>query len=198
MMSGARSVGASAAPTAISAMPASRQRVCHSISHKPPAIISTKASARHRRHAQHGARHLGDAMGDPHHRLDAAPHHPQRQRFQPERHGDQRRQRRRHDDDVAHGQGDEIGDHRILLALVEVIGGERRHGRAGDQRRQHDAGKEQDEARGRVLHQRLPGPPLAQRLVDRNERQHGGERHLEADVEQAFGKDDEDQPSPPG
>ena len=28
----------------------------------------------------------------------------------------------------------------------------------------------------------------AQRLVDRDERQHGRKRHLEADVEQAFGK----------
>jgi hypothetical protein len=47
--------------------------------------------------------------------------------------------------------------------------------------------------RRRPLHERGPNFAPAQRLVDRDERQHGGERHLKADVEQAFGEDDEDQ-----
>ncbi len=142
-MSGARSVGASAAPTGNerdTGEPPAR------LPQHQPQPAGDHQDERQRRHGRNAAAPRPAPRrrdGRPHHRVDAAPHDPERQRLEPERHGDERRQRRRHDDQVADRQGDEIGDHRVLLAVVEVIGGERRHRGAGDERRQHDAGEEE-------------------------------------------------------
>ena len=146
MMSGRGNVGASASPAATPASPSNRQRVRHRHSHNPPPAISANAA-----NGIAGSRPT--APGSPattraHHVITSMPKpitH-ERQRFQPERHQHQRRQRRRHHHHVAHRDRDQVGDDRVLLALVEMVGGERTHRDAGDQRRPDDAAEEQQHA----------------------------------------------------
>ena len=106
-----------------------------------------------RRDARHRAGQRCDPPRAPHHRLDAPPHYRQRQPLEPQRHQHQRGERRRHDEQVADRDRDEIGDDRELLALVEVVGGERRDRDARDERREHDAAQEKEKL------DRAPRPP---------------------------------------
>ena len=141
--SGRATVGASARPAAIPAMPSNRHRVRQMHSHSPPATISRNAACGIAATRPTAPGSAATASRHPCHQRDAPAHHPQRQRLEPERHQHQRRQRCGHHDDVAHGDRDQIGQHRVLLARVEMIGRERRHGDTGDQGRQHDRAEEQ-------------------------------------------------------
>ena len=106
---------------------------------EPACNHQEKRRGRHCRDAQDRARQGSNALCRPQHGINAPAHHPQRGRLESLRHQNQRGERRRHHDEVAGRDGDEVRQHRVLLALVEVVGREGRDCHARDQRRQHDA-----------------------------------------------------------
>ena len=152
---------------------------------QPAGKHQREGDGRNFRQVSDRARKRADHSCAPGHPFDAPTHWLQRNPFEAERHQNHGAQRHGHDDDVANGNGDHIRQHRVLLALMEVVGGEGRDGDAGDQCRRYDLAKELRDARERV------GPRAGSKNSDQpfmrcDQRRHRRERHLKPGVEQAF------------
>ena len=143
-------------------------------------------------HADHGAAEPGDELGDADDVAHAEADDLERQPVEPERRCEDRDHRRRHHRRAHRRDREQVREEAVLRQRVEMEGRERRRRRAGDERGHRDAehGLGEPPARRGLGH--LPPRPAAQRLVDGDHRHRRGERHLEPGLDQALGREDED------
>lgn len=120
----------------------------------------------------------------------------QRPSFETERHHDNRHRRGRHDDERDDRLGKQVREQRVRGRAVEVINRERRRRESCDKaRRQHAkhiaAGFSQDREHTarRFVAARTRGRPFG----ERDQADHGPERHLETGIDDLVRKNREDQ-----
>ena len=195
-ISGGRSTSGDASPKTISTIPASRRRVCHSPSQASPTENrpSPQAGICGTSKVAAGSAAVVRAT----HRIASRPpaHRHQRQRLQMQRHQEQRDQPGRHHPHRGQRHGDHVRQHEVNLHVAEMIGavrGGRRTGQGAGQRQRHDM-------RAQPPNQAFAmqaAQPRTQRLIAGDQRQHGGETHLERNVRHLIAARSASAPRPP-
>ena len=127
-----------------------------------------------------------DGFGDGDHAGDPPSHGLKREPLEAQRHQEEGEDGAGHDPQPGNRHGEQVGHHAERREPVEVIGGERSGGEAGDQGGQGNTERVQGEAPQEPGICAQPGKPFPNRLVDRDQGDHGRERHLEARAQQAF------------
>lgn len=151
MRSGRAPKGAAAMPAAMTARPTRRHRACHSVQPQPAQHHQRKGARRDRR--QHrdrapaspppGARSSSSASTPAPISMSGPASSPSGIATSVASAAGITTRYDRH--------GDQVGENGQLLALVEVVDGERRHRGGGDERRQHDAAKNRTRASNAVV-----------------------------------------------